>query len=387
MKRIERFVEAALCQKPVTGLTHTFYTYPARFSPSFAASAIECFSKPGDLVLDPYMGGGTTIVEAMVAGRRAVGVDLNSLAVFIARVKTSRIGVEEIGSLKHWAEKIVPLIRYNYRSRTLHRFIDDDKTKNLNLKSSRFIKKTIAVALESLDVLPTVRAKDFAKCAILCASKWALDGKRTHTSVSNFRERLSDVTLQMIEGMEEFMESAKTFRKTLIEGNAEEITNAPVFSNPAHAVDLVVTSPPYPGVHVLYHRWQVDGRKETPAPYWIAGCQDGEGASFYNFGGRKQKGLTRYFLTSLRTLKTIRQVMKKNAFIVQMVAFSNPAEHLPLYLRNMTEAGFEELFPLACNADGTVGRIWRNVPNRKWHARLKGATHSSKEVVLIHRRK
>ena len=33
---------------------------------------------------------------------------------------------------------------------------------------------------------------------------------------------------------------------------------------------LVVTSPPYPGVHVLYHRWQVDGRKEAPLPFMIA---------------------------------------------------------------------------------------------------------------------
>jgi hypothetical protein len=38
---------------------------------------------------------------------------------------------------------------------------------------------------------------------------------------------------------------------------------------------LVLTSPPYPGVHVLYHRWQVDGRKETPLPFMIAGKLDG----------------------------------------------------------------------------------------------------------------
>ena len=41
----------------------------------------------------------------------------------------------------------------------------------------------------------------------------------------------------------------------------------------------VLTSPPYPGVHVLYHRWQVDGRKEAPGPFWIAGKLDGAGSS------------------------------------------------------------------------------------------------------------
>ena len=66
----------------VSGLTHSFYRYPARFSPLFARTAIALFSKPGDTVLDPFVGGGTTVVETLAAGRRAVGVDLNSLAVF-----------------------------------------------------------------------------------------------------------------------------------------------------------------------------------------------------------------------------------------------------------------------------------------------------------------
>ena len=43
-------------------------------------------------------------------------------------------------------------------------------------------------------------------------------------------------------------------------------------------IKLVLTSPPYPGVHVLYHRWQVQGRRETPAPFWIvtAASLDGD---------------------------------------------------------------------------------------------------------------
>lgn len=82
---------AALDKQPVSGLTHRFYRYPARFSPIFARACIEAFSEPGDLVLDPYMGGGTTVVEAMVLGRQAVGSDINSLSVFVAQAKSSRL--------------------------------------------------------------------------------------------------------------------------------------------------------------------------------------------------------------------------------------------------------------------------------------------------------
>jgi hypothetical protein len=73
----------------VRGLTHGFYKYPARFSPSFARAAIETFTQPADLVLDNHAGGGTTLVEALVLGRHAIGVDISPLAEFVATVKTT----------------------------------------------------------------------------------------------------------------------------------------------------------------------------------------------------------------------------------------------------------------------------------------------------------
>jgi len=102
---VHRVREAAQDTAPISGLTHRFYRYPARFSPSFAAVAIEAFSKPGDTVLDPYMGGGTTIIEALVRQRHAVGCDLNSLAVFVSRVKTTVLSSSDRKALTHWADE------------------------------------------------------------------------------------------------------------------------------------------------------------------------------------------------------------------------------------------------------------------------------------------
>lgn len=84
---LARVRRAALDQEPISGLTHQFYRYPARFSPRFVRAAIEALSSPGDVVLDPYMGGGTTIVEAHITGRRSIGNDVNSLALFVATAK------------------------------------------------------------------------------------------------------------------------------------------------------------------------------------------------------------------------------------------------------------------------------------------------------------
>ncbi|GAA2617222.1 TRM11 family SAM-dependent methyltransferase [Paractinoplanes durhamensis] len=52
--------------------------HPARMLPAIAAHAIAHYTQPGDLVLDPMCGIGTTLVEAVHAGRDAFGVEYES---------------------------------------------------------------------------------------------------------------------------------------------------------------------------------------------------------------------------------------------------------------------------------------------------------------------
>lgn len=377
--KLKQLTEAARDKRPVSGLTHCFYRYPARFSPAFAAMAIQCFSKPGDVVLDPYMGGGTTLVEALVAGRHAIGNDLNSLASFVAKVKTTPLRAREISAIRHWAECIVPTLNYRSGGEGLTQHVDASKMRNLNLTRARFIRKLIALALESITQLPTANARSFVKCIILRVAQWALDGKRSHTSLEAFRQQATNDAAMMLDGLEAFTAQRRDQpgRVKITNADAADLATLPAFKDGTRA-DLVVTSPPYPGVHLLYHRWQVDGRRETPAPYWITGTSDGQGASYYNFGDRHDPEATDYFNASLRSLMAIRQVMHRGAFFVQMVSFGNPKKFLPRYLDNMAQAGFAELRHLRT-------RIWREVPNRRWHATSKGPISSSREVVLLHK--
>ncbi len=175
--------EAARDKAPVTGWTHDFYRYPARFSPCFAAAAIEAFSTPTDLILDPYMGGGTAVVEGVVAGRRVVGNDLNSLAAFIARVKITALSKNDAKAIRSWATCKVPKFSYCLPAVDVADFIDPIKTRNLGLPKARFIKKAVAAALSTIADLPSWRAKNFARCAVLRVGQWALDGRERHTSL------------------------------------------------------------------------------------------------------------------------------------------------------------------------------------------------------------
>jgi len=101
-----RLFAAVHSESPVSGHTHNFYRYPARFSPQFARAAIDAFSCPGDTVVDPFLGGATTAVEALLSGRRFIGCDLNPLAIFVARAKTTPLSKRDTKALTDWADLV-----------------------------------------------------------------------------------------------------------------------------------------------------------------------------------------------------------------------------------------------------------------------------------------
>src|SRR5262245_18867567 len=103
--RITRLTDALNCSTYTAGTTHGFYLYPARFSPQIARTVIQLFSRGDDWVLDPFMGGGTSIVEGMLCGRRMVGIDLNSLAHFVATVRTRPLTRNEKADVREWADR------------------------------------------------------------------------------------------------------------------------------------------------------------------------------------------------------------------------------------------------------------------------------------------
>ena len=125
--------------------------------------------------------------------------------------------------------------------------------------------------------------------------------------------------------------------------------------------------------------------RKRPRLIWIANCLDGNGASFYTFGDRKQRNLHGYFHSMRECYKAIAAIAGKNTWLVQLVAFSCPEWQRPLFLEILQECGFSEVL-----IDGvpsiSEGLSWRTVPNRKFYADRKGLTPSSKEVLLVHRR-
>jgi len=83
-------------------LTHWIYPYKGKFHPQMIRALINIIGlKENDRVLDPFIGSGTTAVEAMLLGINCIGVDVSPLCVIQSRVKTESIEViEEIENVK-----------------------------------------------------------------------------------------------------------------------------------------------------------------------------------------------------------------------------------------------------------------------------------------------
>jgi hypothetical protein len=155
------------------------------------------------------------------------------------------------------------------------------------------------------------------------------------------------------------------------------------------APTLILTSPPYPGVYVNYHRWKIRGRLETPAPYWIADRQDGNGIAHYTMGARSDRTLNTYFSRLEAAYSELAELARPGTRLVQMVGFNEPEDQLPRYLEVMERCGFKEQ-RLDSIANDEDGRLWRPVPSRRWWTQANSmrqvAPHTSREVVLVHRR-
>ncbi len=88
-------IDHAVVAKPHTAV-YKMHRYFARRPWSVFRSLIEHYSNPGSIILDPFCGGGVTVVEGLRLGRKVIGVDINPLATFITRMEAIDVDLDEL---------------------------------------------------------------------------------------------------------------------------------------------------------------------------------------------------------------------------------------------------------------------------------------------------
>ncbi len=89
LNTIQRGVNYVIMSNHINYITHSIHKYPAKFIPHIPRWAIQTYLGGGrrGLVLDPFSGSGTTLLEAAVSGHSSIGVDIDPLSRLIAKVK------------------------------------------------------------------------------------------------------------------------------------------------------------------------------------------------------------------------------------------------------------------------------------------------------------
>ena len=167
-------------------------------------SVILEFSDVGDVVYDPFMGGGTTLVEAASLGRHSFGTDVSSLATFIAQVKTTVFSDKELLNVEAWARVVIPTLTIGAGNSRARESIWVNYQRNINCRSTWRIRKLLERGLGAIDLLDRHAEQLLARCILLKTAQWALDCRSEIPAANEFRQQAIMNTEEMIDAAHEF---------------------------------------------------------------------------------------------------------------------------------------------------------------------------------------
>lgn len=82
-------------------LTHGLITYSSKYIPQIPHNLILKYTNKRDLILDPFVGSGTTLIESRILDRISIGIDINPYSTLISFVKTLTITPEIENEIRH----------------------------------------------------------------------------------------------------------------------------------------------------------------------------------------------------------------------------------------------------------------------------------------------
>lgn len=230
--------------------THGFHVYPARMHPEIAARLCRRFVAKDKVVLDPFCGSGTVLVEAMAAGARTIGVDLNPLALRLAALKctrtddamrtrlleTSREVVERtLAGVRARADVRAPLsatVRRNWDGHVLRELAVLHR--ELGLVADPFVREALVLVFSAIVVKFSRQRADTSAEEVQRNI-----GKGVPTRF--FARKTEELTRRLAELAAALPADASAPR--LVLGDARELAIADA------SVDVVITSPPYVGTY------------------------------------------------------------------------------------------------------------------------------------------
>lgn len=232
-------------RKDTAYISHGYHRYPAKFIPQIVSRLTEKYTKEGDLIVDPFGGCGTTLVESKIMGRKSIGVDINPVAVLITKAKITPI--DPIKLDKNFNKLKIELYDYSEKIK-----VQDPRHERIDYWFKPEEKRKLAFIYEEISKLKEQDIRDFFYCGfsniLKNCSIWLQKSnkptrdlkKKAFDPIPTFYRQVK----MMMRGNERFYEISK--ERTYFDVSSQ-VYCADARKIPAqnHSVDLIVTSPPY----------------------------------------------------------------------------------------------------------------------------------------------
>lgn len=375
---------------------HTMCSYHGMFPAKVAHYFIQRYSNPGDVVLDPFSGRGTTAFQARVDGRRAICNDLNPLAYVLSRAKIDPPPWDSVQSFvrdlentykrtKSAAQDVCGDIRMLYHENTLKQI--------LFLRNCLLSKRTTEWTREELMIGGALTG--------IMHGGWRRDDSSQYLSISmpNTFSMSPNYVKKFIQenGLKKINQNVfDLLRNKLARLYVDDIDGTVGLAYHSDAselllggsvdretVDLVVTSPPYLRV--------VNYGTSNWIRLWLLGV---EGVGREQGAGRKQLNEVldhrhtygSYCEFMLRTVLGIERVLKKNGVAVLVIGdVKDPDKEKPVSLaaqmwddiKDKTGLRLIEIVEDDLPVQNKVSRIWGDTKGQ--------ATSRDCALVLTHK--
>lgn len=236
------------------------HNYPAMMIPQIAMRLIESYSpKKGGVLLDPFCGSGSSLVEARIKGLSSYGVDINPLARLIAKVKTTLINPDIV---QKYISKLKSEIDNAYFSNSFS--TDNFEIPNFNgngiefwfkkevIKNLSLLKNLILKISENNRDIRNLFLVSFSYTVRECSNTRSGEFKLYRIPEEKLNNHNPDVFKTFIEKLNYNYQAINNFYKECKKQNGNNIwvkilneDTRQKTSIPEKSIDLIVTSPPY----------------------------------------------------------------------------------------------------------------------------------------------
>jgi DNA methylase len=246
--------ERDLPERERTKHVHRLHPYLGKFIPQVVEVLLERYFRPGQHVLDPFAGSGTTLVQALESGLDATGVDIAAFNCLLMDVKTRAYNAfvlehelrdvhARIPILRAAATKPAGFVRRWYATQAARELLAFREIVD-EYEHANVLRVVLARAARSAR-RTTHFDLDFP-CAPQVSPYWCHKHKRECRPVEAAAHFLQRYTLDTLARLKEFARLRRRARETcVIHGDARNVK----YARPFHGI---VTSPPYPGL-IDYH--------------------------------------------------------------------------------------------------------------------------------------